>query len=130
MRGASTRRTARRGCWSGWRGPWSVSTPARLASIRGGLDETLTVQRLGPTGAPQRTLRSTHIIVNLNGTVEPYPPNVKRWRGGHMVQRWVASALVEAEKHFRRVPGYRDLPHLVAALDALAPPDGLVADVA
>ncbi len=44
-----------------------------------------------------------------------------------MIQRWVASALVEAEKHFRRVRGYRDLQHLVAALDALAPPDGVVA---
>ena len=47
-----------------------------------------------------------------------------------MIQRWVASALVEAEKHFRRVRGYRDLRHLVCALDALDPPDCLVADVA
>ena len=39
-------------------------------------------------------------------------------------------ALVEAEKHFRRVRGYRDLQHLVGALDALAPPDGVVANVA
>ncbi|MCY4660197.1 MAG: transposase, partial [Acidobacteria bacterium] len=90
------------------------------ASIREGLDETLTVQRLGLTGALQRTLRSTNIIENLNGSVERYTRNVKRWRGGHMIQRWVASALVEAEKHFRRVGGYRDLPHLVNALDALA----------
>ena len=45
-----------------------------------------------------------------------------------MIQRWVASALVEAEK--QRVRGYRDLQHLVGALDALAPPDGVVADVA
>ena len=37
---------------------------------------------------------------------------------------------MEAEKHFRRVQGYRDLQHLVGALDALAPPDGVVADVA
>ena len=47
-----------------------------------------------------------------------------------MIQRWVASALVEAEPPFRRVRGYRDLRHLVGALDALAPPDSLVADVA
>ena len=66
----------------------------------------------------------------LNGSVEHYSRNVKRWRGGQMIQRWVASALVEAEKHFRRVRGYRDLQHLVGALDALAPPDGVVADVA
>ena len=47
-----------------------------------------------------------------------------------MIQRWVASALVEAEKHFRRVRGYRDLQRLLGALDAMGPPDGVVADVA
>ena len=78
----------------------------------------------------QRTLRTTNIIENLNGSVERYARNVRRWRGGQMIQRWVASALVEAEKHFRRVRGYRDLRHLVCALDALDPPDCLVADVA
>ena len=104
--------------------------PGAAASIREGLDETLTVQRLGLTGALQRTLRSTNIIENLNGSLERYTRNVKRWRGGHMIQRWVASALVEAKKHFRRVRGYRDLPHLVNALDALAPPDRMIADVA
>ena len=104
--------------------------PGAAASIREGLDETLTVQRLGLKGALQRTLRTTNIIENLNGSVEHYSRNVKRWRGGQMIQRWVASALVEAEKRFRRVRGYRDLQHLVGALDALAPPDGMVADVA
>ena len=104
--------------------------PGAAASIREGLDETLTVQRLGLTGALQRTLRTTNIIENLNGSVERYARNVKRWRGGQMIQRWVASALVEAEPRFRRARGYRDLRHLVGALDALAPPDSLVADVA
>ena len=51
MRGTSTRRTARRGCWSGWRGRWSATTPARRRPSREGLVETLTVQRLGLTGA-------------------------------------------------------------------------------
>ena len=63
-------------------------------------------------------------------SVEGYTRRVKRWRGGRMIQRWVASALVEAEPRFRRVRGYRDLRYLVAALDALARPDGAVADVA
>ena len=104
--------------------------PGAAASIREGLAETLTVQRLGLTGALQRTLRSTNIIENLNGSVERYTRNVKRWRGGQMIERWVASALVEAEKHFRRIRGYRDLPHLISALDTVAPPDRVVADVA
>ena len=65
--------------------------PGAAASIREGLDETLTVQRLGLTGALQRTLRTTNIIENLNGSVERYARNVRRWRGGQMIQRWVAS---------------------------------------
>ena len=64
------------------------------------------------------------------GSVEGYTRWVKRWRGGQMIQRWVASALVEAEPRFRRVRGYRDLRYLVDALDALAPPYGAIADVA
>ena len=131
MHGTSIRRTAQRECWSGWPDRWSANHPGAAASIREGLEETLTVQRLGLTGALQRTtLRTTNIIENLNGSVERYTRNVKRWRGGQMIQRWVASALVEAEPRFRRVRGYRDLLHLVGALDALAPPDGVVADVA
>ena len=67
--------------------------PGAAASIREGLDETLTVQRLGLTGALQRTLRTTNIVENLNGSVERYTRNVKRWRGGQMIERWVASAV-------------------------------------
>ena len=130
MRGTSIRQTVRRGCSSELAGSLEHDHPGAAASMREGLDETLTVQRLGLTGALQRTLRTTNIIENLNGSVEHYSRNVKRWRGGQMIQRWVASALVEAEKHFRRVRGYRDLQHLVGAPDALAPPDGVVADVA
>ncbi len=88
------------------------------------------MQRLGLTGALQRTLRTTNIIENLNRSVERYTRNVKRWRGGQMIQRWVASALVEAEPRFLRVRGYRDLRYLVGALDALARPDDVVAEVA
>ena len=104
--------------------------PGAAASIREGLEETLTVKRLGLTGTLERTLRTTNIIENLMSSVEGYTRRVKRWRGGGMIQRWVASALVEAEPRFRRVRGYRDLRYLVAALDTLAPPDGAVADVA
>ncbi|MDE0385823.1 MAG: IS256 family transposase [Defluviicoccus sp.] len=104
--------------------------PGAAASIREGLEETLTVKRLGLTGTLERTLRTTNIIENLMSSVEGYTRRVKRWRGGGMIQRWVASALVEAEPRFRRVRGYRDLRYLVAALDALAPPAGAVADVA
>ena len=70
------------------------------------------------TGALQKTLRTTNAIENLNSLVENYTRNVKRWRGGSMIQRWVSAALLEAEKQFRRVRGYRDMRHLIRALDA------------
>ena len=73
-------------------------------------------------------MRTTHIIENLNGSVERYARNVKkRWRAGQMIQRWVTSAWVEAEPRFRRIRGYRDVQHLVSTLDLMAPLDNLVA---
>lgn len=95
--------------------------PGAAASIREGLEETLTVLHLGLSGSLQRTLRTTNIIENLNSGVERYTRNVKRWRGGQMIQRWVASALLDAEQRFRRVRGHADMRHLISALDALAP---------
>ena len=91
--------------------------PGAAASVREGLHETLTVVRLGLTGALHRTLRSTNAIENLNGSVERYTRNVKRWRGGEMIQRWVSAALLDAEQRFRRVRGFRDMPRLMLALD-------------
>ncbi len=93
--------------------------PGAAASLREGLEETLTLQRLGVTGALYRSLRSTNAIENLNGTISRYARNVKRWRDGHMVRRWVGAALHEASTHFRRVRGYRELPLLIAALAKL-----------
>jgi len=91
--------------------------PGAAASVREGLDETLTVQRLGIEGALYRTLRSTNPIENLNDSVTTYTRNVKRWRNGSMIVRWVSAAVLEAEKHFRRVRGFRDLPKLLQALE-------------
>ncbi|MGH7554636.1 MAG: IS256 family transposase [Longimicrobiales bacterium] len=90
--------------------------PGAAASIREGLDETLTLQELGITGALYRTLRSTNPIENLNGAIGAYTHHVKRWRGGRMILRWVGAAMAEAATHFRRIRGHDDLPKLVAAL--------------
>jgi transposase-like protein len=92
--------------------------PGAATSLQEGLEETLTVQALGITGALRRTLATTNPIENLNAGVAPYCRNVKRWRGGLMIQRWVTSALVDTEQQFRCVRGFRDLPQLIAALDA------------
>ena len=90
--------------------------PGAAASLREGLQETLTVSRLGLSGALHRTLRSTNPIENLNASVQRYSRNVKRWRGGLMSQRWVSAALLDAERRFRRVRGFRDMPNLMRLL--------------
>jgi len=90
--------------------------PGAAASLREGMDETLTLQRLGITGPLYRTLRSTNAIENLNGSVASFTSNVKRWQGGKMVLRWIGSALHEAKAHFRSVRGHADLPNLVRAM--------------
>ena len=98
--------------------------PSAAESLREGLEETLTVQRLAVRGALLKTLRTTNPIENLNGSIASYTRNVKRWRGGgSMIRRWVASALCEAERRFRRVRGYCEMPALINALDSLSKTD-------
>lgn len=93
--------------------------PGAAASIREGLEETLTLQRLGIGGVLYRTLRSTNTIENLNGSVATYTRNVKRWRGGAMLVRWVSTSVLDASLRFRRIRGHRDLTRLVAALQKI-----------
>jgi len=90
--------------------------PGAAASVREGLEETLTLQGLGIEGTLYRKLRSTNAIENLNSGIAAYSKNVKRWKGGSMVVRWVSAAIVEAGKKFRRVQGWRDIEKLVRAL--------------
>ena len=92
--------------------------PGAAASLREGLEETLMLIELGVQGALYRTLRSTNPIENLNGTLKRVARNVKRWRSGSMAIRWVVTGLLEAKKRFRRIKGYRDMPQLLAALEA------------
>jgi transposase-like protein len=92
--------------------------PSAAASLREGLDETLTVQGLGIGGALYLTLRTTNPIENLNGSIARYTRNVKRWRDGSMLRRWVASALCDASQRFRALRGYRDMHKLIHALQA------------
>jgi putative transposase len=92
--------------------------PGAAASIKEGLDHTLTLQRLGLGGLLYKKLRTTNAIENLNSGIVTYTRNVKRWQGGSMVVRWVSAAIVEAEKKFRRVKGWRDIEKLIRALEA------------
>ena len=95
--------------------------PGAAASLREGLEETLTVQALGITGALYRTLRTTNPIENLNGSVAHYSRNVKRWGDGQMVLRWVASALSDAATRMRKLRGCGQMRTLLKALDGRRP---------
>ena len=86
--------------------------PSAARSLEEGLEETLTVHRLGVGTLLRRTLASTNPIESCLSTVERVAHNVKRWRGGDQPLRWTATGLLEAEKKFRRVKGYRELEAL------------------
>jgi putative transposase len=90
--------------------------PGAAASLREGLDETLTLMRLELPQNLERVLSSTNLIENLFSSVRDTARRVKRWQGGMMVLRWTAAGVLEAERHFRKIVGYRALPKLVAAL--------------
>jgi putative transposase len=92
--------------------------PSAAASLREGLEETLTVLSFGLLDALERTLTTTNAIENLYSVLRRIHHNVKRWQDGTMVLRWVAIALEEATKGFRRLKGHEGMPRLVAALRA------------
>ena len=92
--------------------------PVAAASLREGLDETLTVIELNLPERLQLSLRTTNPIDNLIGSVRKVSRRVKRWRGGRMMLRWCGAAVLDAEQRFRRIRGYREMPKLIAALRA------------
>jgi putative transposase len=89
-----------------------------LGSLREGLEKTLTVMRLDLPESLERVLSSTNLIENLFSRVREVARRVKRWQGGTMILRWTAAGVLEAERSFRKIAGYRALPKLVAALRA------------
>ena len=93
-----------------------ASHPGAAASLREGLDETLTVMGLELPRALERTLSTTNVIENFMGTARRVSRNVKRWRGGSMMLRWIAAAAIEGERGFHRVRGHVGLAKLTQAL--------------
>jgi putative transposase len=91
--------------------------PDAGASLREGLEETLTLMRLGITGQLAKTLCSTNPCESMIEIVRYTQRNVKRWQGGDMRKRWTAAGMLVAEQQFRRIIGYRDLAKLVIAIE-------------
>lgn len=90
--------------------------PSAAASLKEGLEETLTVHKLGVADLLRKTLCTTNPIESCFSIARTVTGRVKRWRGGSMVQRWAVAALLRAEKRFKRIKGYREIPKLLAAL--------------
>ena len=91
--------------------------PGAGASLREGLEETVTVQRLGASEQLRRTLASTNPCESMIEIVRRIQRNVKRWQDGDMRLRWTAAGMAEAERQFRKIIGYRDLANLAVAVE-------------
>ncbi len=91
--------------------------PGAAASLREGMEETLTVTRLGITGKLKQTLQSTNPIESMISTVRVINRNVKHWTSGEMCLRWTAAGMLEAETRFRKVQGYRGLANLAVSIE-------------
>jgi transposase-like protein len=90
--------------------------PSAAASLREGLEEMFTVNRLGLPPSLARCLVTTNIIESPHSGVRLRTRRVCHWQNGQMVLRWAASALLMTEQNFRKIMGYRDLWTLKAAL--------------
>ena len=95
--------------------------PGVSGSILEGIDEILTVTRLGLPAELRRALACTNIIENMNGTIRRVCRNVKRWQDAKMALRWTAAGMVEATKGFRRLKAHKQLLILRSALAARQP---------
>lgn len=108
--------------------------PDAAKSLREGLEETVTLQRLGASERLAKTLGSTNPIESMIEVVRRIQRNVKSWQGGDMRKRWTAAGMLEAERQFRRIIGHRDLADLAVAVErevaAAAPPSPTREEVA
>ena len=93
------------------------SWPDAAGSLREGMEETLTLMKLGIDGSLAKTLSSTNPIESMIEIVRHTQRNVKRWQNGDMRKRWTAAGMLVAEAQFRRIIGYSDLATLVIAIE-------------
>jgi transposase-like protein len=97
--------------------------PGAAASLREGLEEMFTVARLGIDGRLATTLVTSNPIDSMISIARTTNRNVTCWKDGEMVLRWTAAGMINAERSFRRIKGYKQMPQLVAALFRHAHPE-------
>ncbi len=100
--------------------------PSAARSLGEGMEQTLTVHRLHLPMQLRKTMASTNVIESAFSIVEQVCRNVKRWHGGDQRERWVGSGLLVAEKQFRRITGYKQIPSLIRELEAMTPAKTMV----
>jgi len=91
--------------------------PSAARSLEEGMEETLTVHKLRIPEQLRKTLSSTNVIESAFSIVETACRNVKRWRAGDHIERWIASGLLVAERQFRKVIGYREIQILLSSME-------------
>ena len=89
------------------------------ASLGEGMEETLTINRLGLPAPLRRIFSSTNLIESCFSRAGDLCRNVKHWRDGNMARRWAASVLLDAQSRFRRIQAYSQLPQLINAMATL-----------
>ena len=94
----------------------ALMNASALNSLEEGLEETLTLHRLGLMPQLKRSFRTTNCIESLNAMVAQRTRNVKRWKNSDQRYRWMAAALFDIEPRLRRIKGYRFLLTLRLAL--------------
>jgi hypothetical protein len=100
--------------------------PSAAASLREGLSEMFTINRMGLSLTLRRCLETTNVIESTFSGVSVRTHRVRHWQDGSMAVRWAASTLLATEKHYKKLMGYRDLWQLKAYLDELDVKHGLV----
>lgn len=94
----------------------SLRNQSAAASLKEGLEETLTLHRLGVYGVVGKSLKTTNCIESIFSQVERRCKNVSKWHNSSQRQRWMASALHDIEPRLNKIQGYRNLPKLRNAL--------------
>lgn len=87
-----------------------------VASLDEGLEETLTLHRLGVFGVLGKSLKTTNIVESINAQAEDRCGRVDYWKNSNQKQRWLAAALTDIEPRLRRLSGYKHLPRLREAI--------------
>ena len=103
--------------------------PNATASLLEGLEETLTVHKLGVPGLLSQTISSTNALESANAACKSVIRRVCSFKNGEGILRHAAAGFMEAERGFYRIKGYRQLPILKNKLLEQEQANPLLADV-